>query len=254
LGPSGEQGRLSSQFIVTTRLDGVFFLDVLERSIPGPTLILTISTRLKHRKEGQMSKLANPDYPIHDLLVRRWSPYGFESRPVPPATIRSLFEAARWAASSYNEQPWRYIVASQEQPEEFAKLLSCLVEPNQQWAKAVPVLGLGVISLTFSHNGKPNGVALHDLGAASAQLTMQATVHGLHVHQMAGILPDKAREVYQIPEGFQPYTGIAIGYVADPSTLPDPLRTRDTSPRPRKPLGEIVFGGKWGQQSSLVKG
>ncbi|MCH9021144.1 MAG: nitroreductase family protein, partial [Planctomycetes bacterium] len=97
-------------------------------------------------------KKASTDYPIHELLAERWSPYGFEDRSVDQADLRSLFEAARWAASSYNEQPWSFIVATRENPEEFARLLSCLVEANQGWAKAAPVLVLGVVSLKFSRN------------------------------------------------------------------------------------------------------
>src|SRR5215475_11177286 len=101
-------------------------------------------------------KQLKPDHPIHELLTARWSPYAFADKPVSNADLCSLFEAARWAPSSYNEQPWSYIVATKEQPEEFAKLLSCLVEGNQAWAKNVPVLALGVTTLKFKLNGKDN--------------------------------------------------------------------------------------------------
>ncbi len=195
-------------------------------------------------------KKASTDYPIHELLAKRWSPYGFEDRPVAQVDLRSLFEAARWAASSYNEQPWSFVVATRENPEEFARLLSCLVDGNQGWAKAAPVLALGVVSLRFSRNNKENRAATHDLGLAAANLVVEATTRGLCVHQMIGILPDKAREVYQIPEHFEAWTAMAIGYKADPTTLPDALRERDLAPRQRKPLSEFVFSGKWGQPSS----
>ena len=167
--------------------------------------------------------------------------------------LRSLFEAARWAASSYNEQPWSYIVATKANTAEFERLLSCLVEGNQAWAKAAPVLALGCTSLNFVRNGKPNAAAIHDLGLASATLTFEATARGLFVHQMIGILPDKARELYGIPEGVQPLTGLAIGYVADPTILPEAYRQRDLAPRQRKSLAEFVFGGQWGTASSIVK-
>src|SRR5262245_6608882 len=108
-------------------------------------------------------KLANPDHPIHELIARRWSPYAFADRTVSADDLRSLFEATRWAASSYNEQPWNYLVATRDDPPEFAKLLSCLVEPNQAWAKAAPVLALGCTSLHFTRNGQPNPAAVHDL-------------------------------------------------------------------------------------------
>jgi nitroreductase len=197
-------------------------------------------------------KQATPDYPINDLIARRWSPYGFADRPVSREDLRSLFEAARWAASSYNEQPWRYIVATRESPAEFGKLLSCLVEGNQAWAKDAPVLALGCTSLRFVLNGQPNAAAIHDLGLASGNLCLEAVARGLFVHQMIGILPDKAREIYRIPDGFQPVTGLAIGYVADPSALPEKLRNRDLAQRARKRLTEFVFGSEWGKASSLL--
>ncbi len=166
--------------------------------------------------------------------------------------MRSLFEAARWAPSSYNEQPWSYIVATKDDPEQFQRLLSCLVDGNQVWAKAAPVLALGVVSLRFARNAKDNRAAVHDLGLAAGNLLLEATARGLLVHQMIGILPDKAREIYGIPEGFEAWTGIAIGYRGDPTTLPEGLKERDLAPRQRKPLREFVFSGKWENPSPLV--
>ena len=197
-------------------------------------------------------KKASTDHPIHELLAERWSPYGFEDRSVAEADLRSLFEAARWAASSYNEQPWSYLVATKENPEEFARLLSCLVEPNQAWAKAAPVLALGVVSLRFSRNNKENRAAVHDLGLAAGNLLVEATARGLCVHQMIGILPDKARGLYKIPEDSEVWTALAIGYKADPEKLPDALKERDLAPRQRKPLSQFVFAGKWGDPSPVV--
>lgn len=198
-------------------------------------------------------KQASPDHPIHELIARRWSPYAFADRPVSDDDLRSLFEAARWAESSYNEQPWTYILATKGEPDEFDRLLSCLVEGNQGWAADAPVLALGCTSLRFTRNGKPNAAAIHDLGLASATLTLEATARGLVVHQMIGILPDKARELYVIPEGVQPVTGLAIGYAADPSTLSEKYRERDLAPRSRKPLNEFVFDGEWGVASKILK-
>jgi len=192
------------------------------------------------------------DYPIHELLAKRWSPYAFEDRPVPKSDLRSLFEAARWAPSSYNEQPWRYIVCTKDDPEQFQRLLSCLVDENQIWAKAAPVLALGVVSLRFARNAKDNRAAVHDLGLAAGNLLLEATTRGLFVHQMIGILPDKAREIYAIPEGFEAWTALAIGYKGDMMSLPDQLRESDLAPRQRKPLREFVFSGKWENPSPLV--
>lgn len=198
------------------------------------------------------AKQAKPDHPIQELIAQRWSPYVFADRPVSADDLRCLFEAARWAPSSYNEQPWSYIVATRDNPEEFARLLSCLVEGNQVWAKAAPVLALGCTSLNFVRNGQPNAAALHDLGLASANLCVEATARGLFVHQMIGILPDRARELYHIPEGVRPLTGLAIGYAGDPAGLTDKLGERDRTSRNRKRLAEFVFGGDWGTASGLV--
>jgi len=199
-------------------------------------------------------KKAVPDHPIHDLLARRWSPHAFADRTVPLEDLRSLFEAARWAASSYNEQPWSYIVATRENGGEFSKLLSCLVEGNQVWAKGAPVLALGVVSLRFKRNNKANRAAVHDLGLAAGNLVVEATARGLFVHQMIGILPDKAREVYQIPPDFEAWTALAIGYRTDPEGLPEELKKRELAPRQRKPLSEFVFTGEWGTPSSFLQG
>lgn len=198
------------------------------------------------------NKHATPDHPIHDMIARRWSPYAFADRPVSEADLRALFEAARWAASSYNEQPWSYIVATKADPDEFERVLSCLVDANQAWAKAAPVLALGCTSLRFSRNNQPNAAAVHDLGLASATLTFEATARGLFVHQMIGILPDKARVAFRIPEGVQPVTALAIGYRADPGVLPEMIRERDLAPRQRKPLAKFVFGGEWGKAAKGV--
>ncbi|MGH8653828.1 MAG: nitroreductase family protein, partial [Gammaproteobacteria bacterium] len=173
--------------------------------------------------------------------------------PVSNADLRSLFEAARWAPSSYNEQPWSYIVAKSENLEEFQRLLSCLVEANQVWAKAAPVLALGVARLRFIRNNEPNRAAVHDLGLAAGNLLVEATARGLYVHQMIGIVPEKAREVYEIPEGSEAWTGLAIGYWGDPNALPASLKERDLTPRQRKPLREFVFSGKWGKVSPIVR-
>jgi nitroreductase len=190
-------------------------------------------------------KHANAEHPIQTFIAQRWSPYGFSNRAVAEADLRCLFEAARWAASSFNEQPWSYIVATSEQETAFARLLSCLVEANRVWAKVAPVLALGVVTLAFQRNGKPNRVALHDLGLASGNLVAEATARRLAVHQMAGILPDRAREIYAIPDGSEAVTAMAIGYAGDSDSLPDEIRKRDLAPRERKPQRDFVFGARW---------
>lgn len=198
-------------------------------------------------------KQATPDHPINEMIAKRWSPYAFAARPVSTADLQSVFEAARWAASSYNEQPWSYIVAVKHDEDAFQTLVSCLVEGNQGWASAAPVLAIGCTNFKFTRNGHPNAAAVHDLGLASASLTFEATTRGLFVHQMIGILPDKARELYRIPENIQPVTALAIGYAADPNTLPDKFQERDLASRGRKTISEFVFGGEWGSASPITK-
>ncbi len=199
-----------------------------------------------------MEKLAETQFPIHDLLRRRWSPLAFADRLVEPEKLRSILEAARWAASSFNEQPWGFIVAAKQDEPEWSRLLSCLVEGNQVWAKQAPVFMVSVAKLTFGRNGESNRHAWHDVGLAVGNLVVQATSLGLSVHQMAGILPDKVRELYGIPHGFDPVAGLALGYVGDPDSLPEPLGQREQAKRMRKPLAEFIFSTRWGQVSPLV--
>ena len=202
--------------------------------------------------KDKMEKPAPNDYPIEETIRRRWSPRAFSDRPVEPDKLRQLFEAARWAPSSFNEQPWSFIVTTKEQPEEHAELLSCLIEKNQQWARLAPVLMLSIAKLNFERTGEPNRHAFHDVGMAVGSLLVQATVLGLFVHQMAGFSVAKARETFNVPAGFEPVAAIALGYPAEPEILPEPFRAREVAPRSRKAITEFVFEGKWGETSSIV--
>jgi nitroreductase len=130
--------------------------------------------------------------------------------------LRSLLEAARWAASSYNQQPWHFIVATKEDPRVYERLLGCIVPANALWAGKAPVLMLTVAKLTYDANGAPNRHALHDVGQATANLSLQATALGLAVHQMGGFDMERAREEFSIPEGYEPVAAIAVGYPGDP--------------------------------------
>ena len=194
-----------------------------------------------------MPRSASPDYPVNELISKRWSPYVFSNRLIPRDDLRSIFEAARWAASSFNEQPWRYVVASRDQGQDFERMLSCLLDGNQAWAREAPTLALGCTRTTFSRNNRPNRVAQHDLGLASAGLCLEATSRGIQVHQMAGILPGKAREIFAIPEEFEVVTALAMGYWTGPDSGARELRARDEGERIRRPQAEFVFAGRWGR-------
>ena len=199
-----------------------------------------------------MEKPAETQYPIADILRRRWSPRAFSDRQVEPEKLQSLFEAARWAASSFNEQPWNFIVATKQKPEEHARLLSCLVEGNQRWAGAAPVLMASVAKLNFDKTGKPNRHAFHDVGQAVESMIVQATALGLFVHQMAGFSPEKVRETFGVPEGFEPVAAIAIGYGLAKDDLPEAFREFDLGVRSRKPAGSFVFEDHWGEVSPII--
>jgi nitroreductase len=196
-------------------------------------------------------RLADTVPGVHPLIRSRWSPRSFSSREVSPEDLRTLLEAARWAASSYNEQPWRLLVATKSDPAAYQKMLSVLVEFNQRWARTAPVLIVTTGKKTFSHNGEPNHHALHDTGAALANLMLQAVALGMYAHGMAGYDHERARRELKIPEDYELGAVVALGYPAPPDQLPEPYRQRETAPRQRKPLDEIVFGAGWNTPPQL---
>jgi nitroreductase len=196
-----------------------------------------------------INKVANTQHPVEELLRQRWSPRAFSERMVEPEKLQSVLEAASWAASSNNEQPWSYIIATQNNQAEFDRLLACLAEGNQEWARQAPVLMLSVAKLHFEKHGQENRHAFHDVGAASTTLAIQATALGLYVHQMAGFDVAKARQTYGIPDSHEPVAAIALGYLGEPQTLSEKLLQRELSPRTRKPLAQFVFSGRWNQST-----
>ncbi|MBV8072450.1 MAG: nitroreductase family protein [Acidobacteriaceae bacterium] len=182
---------------------------------------------------------------VHELVRLRWSPRSFSARSVTKDDLRILFDAARWAFSSYNEQPWRFIVARKEDGADFERLLNLLVPFNQGWAKTAPVLIITLAKKTFSNTGKPNFHALHDAGSALALLAVQATAMGLHIHGMAGFDRDRAHKELDVPDDYEVVTAVALGYLGSPESLPADLRERELAARQRKPLTELVFEGRW---------
>jgi nitroreductase len=204
-----------------------------------------------------MENPAQTEFPIHDLLARRWSPRTFDERLVEVDTLRTLFEAARWAPSSSNEQPWRFIVATKDHETEWNRLFDCLMEGNQKWTFRAPVLILSVASMNFEDDGKPNRHAFHDTGLATENFVLQATAQGLVAHQMAGFDVEKARADLRIPAGCEPVAMIAVGYPGDPAVLPERLQERELRPRQRRPIEEWTFLGQWGThflRDGLVEG
>ncbi len=185
-------------------------------------------------------KYAITDQPVAETILRRWSPRAFSDRPVAPADLKILFTAASWAASSYNEQPWRFLLGVNP-GETYMKLFSALLPLNQGWAKDAPVLYASLAKKTFTKSGQPNKVALHDVGAASATLSLEATRLGLHTHGMAGFDADLLRASFGIPTEFDPVAVWALGYLGDPANLPDNFKVPESQPRDRKPLADILF-------------
>jgi nitroreductase len=183
-------------------------------------------------------------------VLNRWSPRSFADREVSPEDLKKVFEAARWAASSYNEQPWRYLVGMRGS-ETYKKIFSTLIGFNQGWAATAPVLILGVASTKFTHNGAPNGYGLYDLGAASSYLTLQASELGLKTHQMAGFDQEAARKAFGIPEDYVLGSVIALGYLGEPAALGhEQMISMEVAPRERKPLSELVLSA-WGEPAKL---
>jgi nitroreductase len=200
-----------------------------------------------------MNILTETTVPVHDLIKQRHSPLAYSDRLIEPEKLRSLFEAARWASSSFNQQPWHFLIATKADSVEFERLLGCIVPGNAQWAAKAPALMLSIAKLTFDANGAPNRHALYDVGQAVASLAIQATALGLEIHQMGGFDAARARAEFSIPEGYEPVAAIAVGYPGDPESLPESLRARARAPRTRREPTEFVFTGRWGQTSPVVE-
>jgi nitroreductase len=190
-------------------------------------------------------KVASVEYPVIDLIKNRWSPRAFSSSPIEEEKIMSLIEAARWAPSCFNEQPWNFILFKKENQEAYKNIIDIISFKNQLWAKAAPLIILSVAKINFKHSGEINKHALHDVGAAVSNLTMQANSMGLYVHQMAGFNTDKAKELFNIPEGYEPVTAIAVGYYGNKDDLPEEFIKSEIAERNRKSAAEFTFEGKW---------
>lgn len=189
-----------------------------------------------------METSVNQANAMSDLIKKRWSPRAFSDQEIAPAVLKSLFEAASWAASSYNEQPWRYIPTRKGEAAH-QKLFSTLASGNQSWAGAAPILVLTLAKSDFSKAERPNRHAWYDLGASVAHFALQAATHDLYLHQMAGFDAAKARELFEIPDNFEPATVFALGYHGNAADLPEGVSEPGRDGRNRKSLEETVFDG-----------
>ncbi|MBD2720858.1 nitroreductase family protein [Hymenobacter armeniacus] len=185
-------------------------------------------------------KPAPTTYPVHELIRSRWSPRSFAAQPVAQETLNQVFEAASWAFSAMNAQPWQYIYAHKADTEAFQKILDTLMPGNQPWAQNAAVLIIALAKTQYD-NGQPNGAALHDLGAANATLFLEATALGLHGHVMGGFDREKVRRDFHLPEGLEPAVVIGLGYLGAAEQLEEPFLSREKAARSRKPVAEFAF-------------
>ena len=200
-----------------------------------------------------MGKEGNFNFYLNELIQKRWSPRSFADRKIENDKLLSILEAGRWAPSSYNEQPWRFIVGKIDEGTTHSKILDCLVEGNQSWAKNAPILILTNAKLTFSRNDNPNKHSYHDVGLAAAQMAIQAAEFDIYFHQMAGFSKYKAIEHFNIPENYEPVTVIAVGYLGNPENLKDEkLLKSEKAVRKRKSLSEIVFTDEWNRSADFT--
>ncbi len=185
-------------------------------------------------------KNAQNEYPILDIIAKRWSPRAYSEKSVEKDKLLSLFEAARWTASSFNEQPWKFIVARKEDSIKFNKALELLNDFNISWAKKSPIIILALAKKYFDHNGKENKHSFFDLGAAINSLSLQAISMDLYIHQIAGFDEQKAVEFFNICVDWQPAVVFTVGYIGNVYDLPENLQKSELKERTRKPLELIV--------------
>lgn len=195
-------------------------------------------------------KEASIQYPINNIAKKRWSPRAFSPEPVPVEKLQSLFEASRWAASAMNEQPWRFILGLKPD-ETWTNILKTLVEGNSTWAKEAPVLIIAIGKTNYSHDDSDNRIFSYDVGQSVANLAVEAMNQGLYIHQMGGFSAVKAIEYFDIPDGYQPLTVIAAGYIGDADVLPENLKKRELAKRTRKEFNQFVFSSRFGQAADL---
>ncbi len=197
-------------------------------------------------------KTATTSVPVDTLIAQRWSPRAFDdTKLVDEKTLLALLEAARWAPSCFGDEPWRFVVCNREQDEAaWEKMLGCLAEKNQLWAKHAPVLMLVGSVPTFSHNGSANRWSQYDTGAASENVCLQAASMGLNAHQMGGFDVEQAHVAFAIPDEVELMAVIAVGYHGATDILHEDFQEMESAKRERKPLNDGFFAGQWGKPVS----
>lgn len=193
------------------------------------------------------NKKAITSVEIDPLLAWRWSPRSFADTVPDNEAITKILEAARWAPSSANEQPWHFIVGIKKIGDSWQKVFDCLDDGNREWCIFAPVLMLSVARKIFTKNNKPNRHYAYDTGQAVAHLTFQATTQNLYVHQMGGFYQEKAIEIFKIPDHFEVMSAIAVGYIDVPEKLSGKNISDEKSIRERKKMEDFVFINRWGE-------
>ena len=236
---------------------GLARVDLPGRDLERGELVWLLAPRfyasLPGGKAATSDRLADASTPLNSLISRRWSPVGFDpNRLISDSALRAILEAGRWAASSYNLQPWRFIVARRQDQADFETMLKTLKEGNQTWARHASVLMIASCH-RYSRADEFNKHASHDLGQAIAQMSLQAMQRDIYTHQMAGFYPESARETYRIPDAYEPFTAIAMGYRAEDTSHLSPQQVqRDAGARQRLPLRDLVFRGRWEERVSFL--
>ena len=178
---------------------------------------------------------------ILEIIQERWSPYSFSSTPVEEFKLKAMFEAAGYAPSCNNEQPWMFVYSTQKEGKIFDDYLGFLVDSNRVWAKDAYALVISMARTKFSYNNKPNRHAFHDTGMAVSNLLIQALAMDIYVHQMAGYSVDKVKDYFKLNDDIEPVAMMAVGYMGDGVSLSPELLKRDEKRRPRKSANEFTF-------------
>jgi len=198
------------------------------------------------------ARTATTSVPLTSLLADRWSPRAFDGDPVASDDVAALLEAARWAPSANNYQPWRFLVGQTTTDGADAThkgIFDALAEFNQVWASAAPVL-VAAITEVEHEDGSAREIAPYELGLAVSQLTIEAAARGLVVHQMGGFDADQVSATFGVPPQYRTVVVLAVGRLGDPESLPAWAAERESAPRERKPLAEIAFADAFGSPYS----